>query len=50
MTASSGGLGSTYTVTLATGEEKIFMTPLEAKMEIRKAGGGTIKRTPRTAA
>lgn len=36
-----------YEVTLPNGETKLFLSGVEAKVAIRKAGGGTIKRTPR---
>lgn len=40
-----------YQVTLPSGETAEYLTPLEAKREIRRAGGGTIRRiadTPTT--
>ncbi|UYP17728.1 hypothetical protein OED52_13710 [Rhodococcus sp. Z13] len=33
-----------YEVTYPNGDTDVFLTPLEAKREVRKAGGGTIKR------
>lgn len=44
LTASAGGTSYTYKVTLPSGEEKTFLTPLEGKTAIRKAGGGSIHR------
>lgn len=45
----AGGVPQVYQVTLP-GETvaKEFLTPLEAKRAIRRAGGGTIKRVPAT--
>lgn len=45
LTASGGGVKSyKYEVTYPNGDTDVFLTPLEAKREVRKAGGGTIKR------
>lgn len=50
LTASGGTARSyTYKVTLPSGEDGgTYLTPLEAKREIRRAGGGTIVRVADT--
>lgn len=49
-TLAGGGAAKSYTykVTLPSGEEAIYLTPLEAKREVRRAGGGTIVRVADT--
>ena len=48
--AGGGGTAKSYTykVTLPSGEEATYLTPLEAKREVRRAGGGTIVRVADT--
>lgn len=35
---------SQYRVTLPDGTERTYLSPVEAKVAVRKAGGGTIRR------
>lgn len=35
---------STYRVTLPDGTETVYASPVEARVAVRKAGGGTIRR------
>jgi hypothetical protein len=43
--ARAAGVTYTYSVTLPDGSDVgPFLTPLEAKREIRRAGGGTVRR------
>lgn len=43
-TGSGSATSYSYVVTSPTGETKTFLTPLEAKKELRRFGGGTINR------
>ncbi|AUM17372.1 hypothetical protein KI427_16635 [Rhodococcus ruber] len=48
LAGSSTATSYTYKVTLPSGEEATYLTPLEAKREVRRAGGGTIVRVADT--
>lgn len=37
---------SRFQVTLPDGTERVYLSPVEAKVAVRKAGGGTIRRVP----